>query len=562
MRRALAQLPVIITLVASLAVADPPARTDELAKAQSFVTFKHSGYFRLRSDLFYRADLGNDLFHRGDLLGNGSFHPSLGGSDDSVLGSANMRFRWQPELAIGQAIRVGTVIDVLDNAVLGSSPDWAPDRADAPLAFLSETQASPSSASDGLKKSLRVKQLWGEWDIAHSLLLRVGRMADHWGLGVVHNGGECLDCDFGDTTDRASILIQAIDLQSLWFFDYPGEGTTSARRVDPFGQAIDETQMDDVYRWGFTLGQTPLGRVALEKRTRDLASRKVVVDWGLRNTFTSQALSSDVPTARPKPDDGKPDPDCSILDPLARPYDCKNLQKRDASFWLPDAWLKLQWRQSLELAFRAELELAAVYGSVGFTQNVVEPSSDRDFLGFGGVLQLELQHRKLTYSLETGFATGDDVVFGPYGPDLTVPDAEYPQDVNERLRADKNVTRFLFNRDYHVDLLLYREVIGAVTNSVYVKPTVRAHLIANDAMVIGAEASVLYAHAIDTASTPGHEAPLGIEEDVRLFYEEPNALRIDIEAGLLEPLGALRNGQGGRDPKIAFTLQARLTAQF
>ena len=31
-----------------------------------------------------------------------------------------------------------------------------------------------------------------------------GRMGYHWGLGILHNGGNCLDCDYGDTYDRVA----------------------------------------------------------------------------------------------------------------------------------------------------------------------------------------------------------------------------------------------------------------------------------------------------------------------------------------------------------------------
>ena len=33
-------------------------------------------------------------------------------------------------------------------------------------------------------------------------LIAAGRMPNHWGLGILANSGDCIDCDFGDSVDR------------------------------------------------------------------------------------------------------------------------------------------------------------------------------------------------------------------------------------------------------------------------------------------------------------------------------------------------------------------------
>ena len=221
--------------------------TDEGIRDEPFLTVKHSGYFRMRSDLFYRGDLGNGasgLMAPLETTAKNQQHDEGG----DVLAGANIRLRWSPVLSIGQRAKVGLSLDVLDNMVLGSTPDYGVSRADVPLVFMSESQ------SPDFEDSIRVKQVWGEWTPLSLFRLRAGRMSDEWGLGMVHNAGDCIDCDFGDTTDRASIQVEALGYESMWFMDYPAEGATIRQPLASMGQAYDGSQVDDVVRWGFTLG--------------------------------------------------------------------------------------------------------------------------------------------------------------------------------------------------------------------------------------------------------------------------------------------------------------------
>jgi len=48
-----------------------------------------------------------------------------------------------------------------------------------------------------------VKRVWAKVNTQLGELV-FGRMGYHWGLGVLHNDGNCLDCDFGDTYDRVA----------------------------------------------------------------------------------------------------------------------------------------------------------------------------------------------------------------------------------------------------------------------------------------------------------------------------------------------------------------------
>ncbi len=521
----------------------PVAESDADVTSLRWVTFELDGYFRLRNDLYYRPDLGARVGGIGTPLEELS--QNLGKTDaDSVLAASNLRLRLSPSLTIGDRLDIHLTMDVLDNLVLGSSADFHQDRADVHLAALAEGQA-------GVEDGIAVKALWLDWDILHGLTFSAGRMFDHFGLGMVANGGHGLDSDYGDSVDRVGLNIRAFGFTSLWFFDAPSEGATSRMPVDGMGQSVDLGSVDDAIRWGFTIGMQPFGLAELDTRAKDLRAGKPVVEWIFRNAFTTQEFESREET----------DPEECDAAAAGNQFDCVRLIPRNASLWTPDVWVRLDWHPRPDVKVRVEAELAAMIGDIERVQTIGDPSSAKEFLAMGGVLQTEVLHGPFRYALEFGGASGDDVAFGPYGQGFASPDdAAYFQD--DRLANNVEVTRFLFNRDYRVDLLMFREIVGTVTNSIYLKPTFGWTPIDAESLRIGGSVSLIYGHAVLAESTYGNDNPLGVETDLNLFYEEPGQLRVDLDAGLLVPLDGLDNVGLGLASKTAFTLQLRFSLLF
>jgi uncharacterized protein (TIGR04551 family) len=533
-----------VALSAAIARAEaPPPESDAGVTPLRWVTFDLDGYFRLRNDLFYRPDLGARVGGIGTPLEERS--RNLGKTDaDHVLAASNLRLRLAPSLSIGDRLDIHLTLDVLDNVVLGSTTDFNPERADVPLAALAEGQA-------GIEDGIAVKALWLDWDILHGLTFSAGRMFDHFGLGMVANGGHGLDSDYGDSVDRVGLNIRAFGFTSFWFFDAPSEGATSRTPVDGVGQSVDLGSVDDAIRWGFTIGMQPFGLAEQDTRTKDLRAGKPVVEWVFRNAFSTQEFES-----REETDEQECDAAAE-----GSQYDCVRLIPRNASLWTPDLWVKLDWHPRHDVKVRIEAELAGMIGDIERVQTIGDPSSAKEFLAMGGVLQTEVLHGPFRYALEFGGASGDDVAFGPYGQGFASPDdAAYFQD--DRLANNDEVTRFLFNRDYRVDLLMYREIVGTVTNSIYLKPTFGWTPIDTDAMRVGGSLSLIYGHAILADSTYGNDNPLGVETDLNLFYEQPGQLRVDLDAGLLVPLDGLDSAGLGLASKTAFTLQLRFGLLF
>src|SRR5687768_6238700 len=235
------------------------------------------GYFRFRYDLFNKLDLNTYYFNAEDNLEFGPFTPNFapptpacntdqgmrvfdanghnrmasapscanGAGPSSTLGSANMRLRLEPVFNVYEDIKIKMQMDILDNLILGSTPDGFPTNPISPLLAFSQTQIAPSDGVNSLTDSIRVKRVWAE--IMTPLgQLRVGRMPSHFGMGLLANQGGGLDSDFGDTNDRVLFATKIGDFYIIPAYDWAVSGPTSATRLFPYGQPFDTDNRDDV----------------------------------------------------------------------------------------------------------------------------------------------------------------------------------------------------------------------------------------------------------------------------------------------------------------------------
>jgi uncharacterized protein (TIGR04551 family) len=246
-------------------------------------------------------------------------------------------------------------------------------------------------------------------------------------------------------------------------------------------------------------------------------------------------------------------------------YDCVQLTRREGFYWIPDVWVRVEWRPSLAQRLLVELELAGVLASdVDQVQADPTVDSSREAWAGAGVLRGEFRQEAWTTGLEVGAATGDDAGwFGVRDRNLVVvPEGQLRDPAWARVRGNHNLTSFVFNRDYHVDLLLFREVIGAVTNAVYTKPWVRWDIIATEDWSAAVRLDVLYAAAMFSDGTPGRASHLGVETDLRLLVDIGDIFSGVLEGGFLYPLAGLDDVVTGTAAEPAWTLQARLHVKF
>ena len=148
------------------------------------------GEMRLRGALFHNLDLDRGPTPSGEPL----FPVPLSDPSAQMLAHADMRMRTDfafhaPFGAVAAKLR----LDMLDNLSLGSAPNGPP---------------SSATGQDPAPVAIRVKRAWAEV-VTPIGVLAAGRMGSHWGLGLLTHGGDGVDSDGGDASDRI-VFAQAV----------------------------------------------------------------------------------------------------------------------------------------------------------------------------------------------------------------------------------------------------------------------------------------------------------------------------------------------------------------
>jgi len=487
------------------------------------------GYFRTRMDVFSNFDMntGRDAagFH---------FYPvdPRDPERDTVAG-ANLRFRVDPTLNVSEEIRLRAQIDVLDNIVYGSTArggfGFSGGNLRYPYVFQSDTQAPPEFGSNAITDSIVAKRAWAEVRTPIGEL-RFGRMPTQFGLGMNINDGNCLDCDHGDTVDRIMFATRIADHVIAPAIDFVSEGVTSAdpNTFYPTAQPFDRSQGDDTRDYVLTILRRDDDEEIRRMRT---AGRDTFVNYGLYLTYREQGW--DAPQVQ-----GANAGAGSPVNTTALAF-----VPRDAWAIMPDVWFRL-----LHKSYRLEVEFVTIQGEIG--GRAIRPTDgdqSLDLQQYGAVIQYEqrLADDKLSLGLELGFASGDDAPgFGNFpgrtgsgDAGFTRPgDWEGPQfNCATAACADNSINNFRFDRDYRVDLILFREILGGVTDATYIKPSVNYDITEG----LGLNLAMIYSQANASASTPTGNGPLGFEIDAAINYLSDDGFVASLAYGVLFPLSGL-----------------------
>lgn len=555
--------------------------------------FEVHGFYRVRSEMFHNFSLGradsrdtalwprpiDDSYQPGltsqpNLVNLcGKSQPGTAVCTDKTQAGANMRFRLEPEIHISDNLRILSQIDILDNLVLGSTPGGYYNENNAtgqlsvgspnayvPRGAYATTQETPVAGKNSLNNSVSVKRVWGEY-MTPVGLLRFGRMANHWGLGILANAGDGHDSDWQSTMDRIMFItgIKSLDLYFGGTWDFPNEGAISATRSESAGQPYDLAQLDDVNQWVLLA----VRRRSADLAKLDLAKGRAVINGGVFNVFRKQMLANDTindPTTNATIGN-------SNLDGLSR-----GLTRRNANLWVPDVWFQLLYRK-----FRFELEAAAYLGSMENTQNVAgsndytapSPNSPNGWKIRQYILAMQTELKavedKLRVQFGFGWASGDaDLADGSIHP--TGLQLQPQQGYNRTFSMGR------FNPDYRVDLILFRNILSRVQGAYYFRPSVDYDFIRNlNGQKFGGGAAVIWSRASEFVQTPGHHRDLGLELDVTLYYQAKDGSLNDnpdkmggfytaLQYGVLFPLGGLGYQDGekqrARDNGVALDTSA------
>ncbi len=534
--------------------------------------FEIHGYYRVRSEFFHNFALGRvDQFDgvRGRPMwpqppdhsyvdtgggGNnvqlcGDDPDSLEACDNNTQAGANMRFRLNPELHISDNVRVRAQIDLLDNIVLGSTPQGYANVPGpggeyavvsrggyAPLGAFSSTQWAPVAGVNSTRDSITVKRVWGEYSSPIGQL-RFGRMPSHWGLGMLVNAGDEHDSDWQSTADRLMFItgVRSWDLYFAAAWDFANEGPTSATFSEQEGQPYDLAQTDDLDQWVFVV----------MRRVNDDVARKLLDDGhpifegGAYVVYRQQEIANE-----------SRDPANAASLGQQTGQVAQGYMRRNAQAVIPDGWFRFRYDE-----FRLEVESALIWGSIENTApNVGESNfsadpNNPDETGWNirqWGLAAETSYRalddKLRLSLKFGYATGDDDVEGlaPIGEGL-----------QPNLTPNRTFSTFRFHPDYRVDLILFRNILTRVQGAYYFRPGVGYDFVRDpDGQKIGGDAALIWSRASEFMQTPGNARDLGIELNFKLHYQAKDGVLNDdpdrmggfytsLEYGVLFPLDGL-----------------------
>jgi uncharacterized protein (TIGR04551 family) len=516
-----------------------PALPTPKGRRKRWKLLELDGYFRLRTDWLRNFNLGfPDIDPK---YGGSPFPTALGCKStltshpcDDSLSSANMRLRLEPTINLDEGTSVHVQADALDNVILGSTPSDPvlgstyvdPTTGNrVPLGpFNNGTQATVTQGTNSTKPSVEVKRAWAEVAVPLGVV-KFGRMPNQWGMGILYNAGGAdpingtydYDADYGDTVDRASfsLLIPGTNLRAMvasdWSLTRLVSSQTAANKGHE-GHPFDLDDSDDANGW---IGV--ISRMDSAQEFKDTIDRgEIAFNYGVYFEYKTQSWDDNTKSSTLG---GTPDPAA--------------YQPRNLKTYSPDVWAKVGVDR-----FLVEIEAVAQLGSVDVVTSpdtAALATRNYNIRKFGGAGRMTWHglEGKLRLGVETGFASGDQWDNTPQG----ATNIAFANPLGDPTNPNaKTLTQFAFNRDYKVDMILWRHLIGAVTNAGYVKPFIQYDVTKS----ISFKIANISSFALKPVATPGNDTLYGTEFDGDLGYAS-GGLFVGISYGVLFPLGAMNH---------------------
>jgi uncharacterized protein (TIGR04551 family) len=520
-----------------------PALPAPKSRRKRWKLLELDGYYRMRTDWFKNFNLG---FPDRPDLGGSPFSTALGCKStvtgapcDGSAKSANMRLRLEPTLNLDEGTSVHVQADLLDNLVLGSTPT-APVSGPPLAAFSDGTQAPVTQGVNSDRPAIQIKRAWGE--VALPLgVLKFGRMPNQWGMGIRYNaggadpinGGYDYDADGGDTVDRASfsLLIPGTNLRAMVATDWSSTRLASNQTAANKGNENHPYDLDDSDDASAWVGV--ISRIDSPQEFKDTLERgELALNYGAYFEYKTQGWEYDLTgfTLGGATDNPFTVPAQSTVNH----YIPRNLKT-----YSPDVWLKLGYGN-----FTFEAEATGQIGSVDVA-DAAGAQTKLDIRKYGGSGRFTWHglERKLRLGLEGGFATGDQWDNAPQGNT----NIAYASLLGGP--GDTRLTQFIFNREYKVDMILWRHLIGALTNAGYVKPFIGYDI----TKAISFKVANITSFALRSVATPGNSPMYGTEFNADVGYSS-GGMNIGVAYGVLFPLGAMNHPQDTDNQKFGYTV--------
>ncbi|MBP48371.1 MAG: hypothetical protein CMH53_10575 [Myxococcales bacterium] len=477
---------------------------------QPLVKFELSGWLRSRAQWLHGTSLGNGvggLPHALSVQRDAASYRSTAAD----FGLTELRLRLEPRMTLAHHIEVGAQLDVAAGALFGavdSGPVWL--------------------EGDGRDSSwVAARRAWGRLGLFGLATLTMGRVGDHFGLGAWRNDGRDRLNDWQSDVDRVALSAQALGFDLMLARD-----SMASLPIPTSTAGLSASLQDsaDVTRW---LIQASAGKLDNEAGLR----------WSIALSYQDQAVALRI------------EHDNQALDELdagcADAGKCVQLVPRDAMIITPQG--HVHWRKRTPLGLiDLQAEGLIRFASVDNTDVLVNTDTSKIFIGGALVGDMQITQGHNRWRLRGGWVSGDDA--GGFGvrdqSNLTALDPDTKQVVQRDW-----VTGMSLHRGYLVDGLLYREIVGAVANSWYLRPAFGRQWGAADTG-LEIELACLVAGAFLSGSTPGKASSLGIEPELRVSGGLGRWGTLMLNGSLLLPGSALDAGKGGTAASHAWRLSA------
>lgn len=467
-----------------------------LVPRSSMVSLSLSGAFRMRTefsrDLDYLSLSGRQRFGI-PAIEDGQ---NLGVPGANWRDQGDFRLRLKPTLNVGDSLTLNSWIDA-PGGILGQGQTQDP--------FLTMTGiSSAAGAGDAFERgipSVEVQALWAQYRVFNFVDLLLGRVPQHWGLGLLENDADGLWSDGGVFLDTFTAVYQVnsrMRLAASWDFPLEGRNYKGAQSW-PYSQALDAGDMDELYQFRFKL----------QSGTGSFRDSGPGLSWGAYARIRWQDFSSAAQEAGINPWCGKSGDNDSL-------YPCTELYYRDGVLFTPDLWAA--WRGALAGGqFGLGIELAANLGGISATQRLSLNDSSKEIYSGAAVGRASWEDSEFLAMLDGGVASGDGDAdaFGV----LDSWTASTPDDSSWQgsgLAANRTLTAFVANPAFLSDSVLFKYMLGALSSSAYVQATVERAVWGSRARGVSARARVLYGVAMASSQAPGGAAPLALEAELGL----------------------------------------------
>ena len=323
----------------------------------------------------------------------------------------------------------------------------------------------------------------------------------------------------------ASVAIAARGVHTTTFgvgYDFPDEGVAGTGAGGGTRPRFDLAQADDVDQWTFSISR----QLDDEDRTAQLERGGMVLEGGIQLRYRDQDAVYDGDGSTP-------------------------LIAMSGYHLTPDVWGRVQWR---DVTLGAEF--VWVYGEM---RRVGGEILDIDQMGAVVETEFRFQDGKLALYYDTGIATGDSEVEG------------LSSDANFAGEAGVNGTMstFRFHPSYQVDMILWRNIMRQVTGAYYFRPGISYDFVRDEfGQLFGARLDIIWSRATAFIQTPGNDADLGVELNVKLYWnsddgpDPTDGYHARLEYGVLFPMQGLGYYYEDTDLDLAQQLRLLLGVSF